>query len=131
EQVTLYAEEIPQEEIELGADDKIIHVFHFTKELLCAHGIPFKFVLKADESFSEAKLRLRLRLGMSEKDFSKVKIAIVRAESYTDPEYIDDDDLVLSWYDFDDDQLLGLDYLETKTERAGIVGSEKAIFIRE
>ncbi|CAG8478545.1 24164_t:CDS:10 [Cetraspora pellucida] len=131
EQVTLYAEEIPQDEIELGADDKIIHVFHFTKEPLCAHGIPFKFVLKADEPFSKAKLRLQLRLGMSDKDFSKVKIAIVQAESYTDHEYIDDDDLVLSKYEFDDDQFLGLDYLETKTERAGMVGSEKAIFIRE
>ncbi|CAG8707539.1 7798_t:CDS:2, partial [Racocetra fulgida] len=90
DQVTLYAEEIPQEELELYVDDKIIQVFHFTKETLCAHGIPFKFVLKADEPFSQTKLRLQLRLGMNEKDFSKVKIAVVQDD--VDPEYIYVDD---------------------------------------
>ncbi|CAG8473953.1 35423_t:CDS:10, partial [Racocetra persica] len=132
QEVTLYAEEIPQEEFEICGDDKIIQVFHFTKEPFCAHGIPFKFVIKADEPFSQTKLRLQLRLGMNEKDFSKVKIAIVQPESYEDPEYIsiDDDDFILSNYDFIDDELLGLDYQETKTGRAGIVGGEKAIFIR-
>ncbi|CAG8641484.1 16191_t:CDS:2, partial [Cetraspora pellucida] len=34
-------------EIELGANDKIIQVFHFTKEPLRTHRIPFKFVIKA------------------------------------------------------------------------------------
>jgi ubiquitin carboxyl-terminal hydrolase 7 len=44
--VELFAEEIPREELEVGANDKIINVFHFTWGVTRTHGIPFKFVLK-------------------------------------------------------------------------------------
>ncbi|CAG8832387.1 28409_t:CDS:2, partial [Racocetra persica] len=114
---TLYAEEIPQEEIELSENDKVVHVYHFTKEPLRAHGIPFKFVIKAGETFSATKLRLQSRLGMNEKDFSKVKVAIVQAVSYAKPQYIDDDNVILSEHKWADDYL-GLDHVD-KTGRAG------------
>ncbi|CAG8719781.1 8875_t:CDS:10, partial [Cetraspora pellucida] len=117
EQVTLYAEEIPKDEIELGANDKIIQAFHFTKEPLRAHGIPFKFVLKAGEPFSMTKLRLQLRLGMFVKDFLKVKVAIIQVASYAKPQYIEDNNVILSNYGLTD-KLLGLDHVD-KTGRAG------------
>ncbi|CAG8765128.1 19034_t:CDS:10, partial [Racocetra persica] len=109
ENLTLYAEEIPQDEIELRANDKIIQAFHFTKEPLRTHGIPFKFVLKACELFSTTKLRLRLRLGMSEIEFSKVKFAIIPAVPYAKPQYIEDNNVILSDYGLTD-ELLGLDH---------------------
>ncbi|CAG8484431.1 10701_t:CDS:10 [Gigaspora margarita] len=109
EQMTLYAEEIPQDEIKLDVNDKVIQVYHFTKEPLRVHGIPFKFVIKAGELFSETKLRLKLRLGMNEKDFSKVKVAIVQALSYTKSQYINDN-VILSDYGLTD-ELLGLDHV--------------------
>ncbi|CAG8824178.1 8846_t:CDS:2, partial [Racocetra persica] len=102
EQITLYAEEIPQDEIELRVNDKIIQAYHFTKKPLHAHGIPFKFVLKA--------LRLRLRLGMSEIEFSKVKFAIIQTVSYAKPQYIEDNNIILSDYGLTD-ELLGLDHI--------------------
>ncbi|CAG8546805.1 5450_t:CDS:2 [Dentiscutata erythropus] len=111
---TLYAEEIPKEEIELGANDRIVQVHHFTKELLRLHGIPFKFVIKAGELFTATKLRLQTRLGMNEKDFSKVKIAIIQAVSYTKPHYIDDDGFILSDYKWISGERLGLDYVDTQ-----------------
>ncbi|KAF0549637.1 putative ubiquitin-specific processing protease 21 [Gigaspora margarita] len=108
ENVTLYAEEIPQDEIDLGANDKVIQVYHFIKDPLCTHGIPFKFVIKAGEPFATTKLRLKLRLGMNAKDFSKVKIAIVQALSYAKPQYINND-VILSDYGLTD-EFLGLDH---------------------
>ncbi|CAG8784492.1 16298_t:CDS:2, partial [Racocetra persica] len=116
EHIMLYAEEIPQDEIELGANDKIIQAFHFTKEPLHVHGIPFKFVIKADEPFSATKLRLQLRLGMNEKDFPKVKFAIIQTSSFVKPQYIKDNNVVLSNYGLTD-ELLGLDHVD-KTGRA-------------
>ncbi|CAG8774401.1 627_t:CDS:2, partial [Racocetra fulgida] len=111
--------EIPQDEIELGANDKIIQAFHFTKEPLRAHGIPFKFVLKTGEPFSVTKSRLQLRIGMNEKDFIKVKVAIIHVASYAKPQYIEDNNIILSDYGLTN-ELLGLDHVD-KTGRAGRV----------
>lgn len=44
--VELFAEEIPREETEAEETDKIINVFHFSKEVTRTHGVPFKFVVK-------------------------------------------------------------------------------------
>ncbi|CAG8623365.1 3621_t:CDS:2, partial [Dentiscutata erythropus] len=110
ENITLYAEEIPQDEIELGANDKVIQIYHFIKKPLRTHGIPFKFVINADEHFSKTMLRLRIRLGMNEKDFSKVKGAVVQAQSFAKFQYIDDK-VILSDYGLTD-ELLGLDLVD-------------------
>ncbi|CAG8473227.1 8493_t:CDS:10 [Acaulospora morrowiae] len=126
---TLYAEEIPKEELESNANDKIVQVFHFTKEPVRLHGIPFKFVIKNGEGFSEAKVRLQERLGMNEKDFAKVKIAIVPGTTYSKPQYVEDE-VILSDISWNNEDCLGLDRVD-KTGRAGRVGgAEKAIYIR-
>lgn len=39
-------QEIPREEAEADDSDKVIGVFHFSKELVRTHGVPFKFVVK-------------------------------------------------------------------------------------
>ncbi|PIL34481.1 hypothetical protein GSI_03258 [Ganoderma sinense ZZ0214-1] len=44
--VELYAEEIPREELEADDADKVISVFHFSKEVSRTHGVPFRFVVK-------------------------------------------------------------------------------------
>ncbi|CAG8488525.1 10217_t:CDS:10 [Acaulospora colombiana] len=127
--VTLYAEEIPQEEMEAGANEKVVQVFHFTKEPLRSHGIPFKFVIKTGESFPETKVRLQERLGMNEKDFAKVKIAVVPGTAYPKPHYVEDE-VILSDIKWNSEDCLGLDHVD-KTGRAGRVGgAEKAIIIR-
>ena len=97
--VKLFAEEIPQEELEFGAHDKIVNVFHFEGDVLRTHGVPFKFVVKPvslkasfgtakmsanffhsykAERLSEMKKRLRYRLGFSEEDFSRFRFALVQ-----------------------------------------------------
>ena len=44
--VELFAEEIPREELDAEDHDKIINVFHFTRDVARTHGVPFKFVVK-------------------------------------------------------------------------------------
>ena len=46
EPVELYAEEIPVEELNADEADKVISVFHFFRDPLRTHGVPFKFVVK-------------------------------------------------------------------------------------
>ena len=45
--MNLYAEVIPEEERNLGENDRVITAFQFDKEPTKAHGLPFKFVAKA------------------------------------------------------------------------------------
>ncbi|KAF8937723.1 hypothetical protein BGZ58_002267 [Dissophora ornata] len=69
----LYAEEIPEEEYE---QEEILHCFHFQGDIGRTHGVPFNIVLKEGETFAETKARIRERLGMSDKDFAKVKFVL-------------------------------------------------------
>jgi len=47
EYVSVYAEQIPSEELEADASvDRAVYAFHFDKEPTKTHGVPFKFVIK-------------------------------------------------------------------------------------
>lgn len=47
EYVSIYAEQIPQEEHEADPTvDRAVYAFHFDKEPAKTHGVPFKFVVK-------------------------------------------------------------------------------------
>lgn len=100
--VKLFAEEIPQEELDVKNGDKVINVFHFTDYVVITHGIPFKFVVKhvsldaspaavrpptdrfhlsKGEKLSGTKERLQRRLGVSNDQFSRLKFALVGGAS--------------------------------------------------
>jgi ubiquitin carboxyl-terminal hydrolase 7 len=83
-------QEIPREELEAGDMDKIINAFHFSKEVSRTHGVPFKFVLKPGEPFSETKKRLQARTGVSDKDFAKFRFALIQVALFKQPTYIED-----------------------------------------
>ncbi|KTW29759.1 hypothetical protein T552_00966 [Pneumocystis carinii B80] len=123
----LYAEMIPEDELNLEKDDQYVNVYHFQKEPARSHGIPFRFIIKPNEKFNETKARLLKRTGMKEKDMSKVKYAVIQQTSFAKPHYLEDDDII---YDIlkNSDDLLGLDHLD-KTVRTGR-HCEKAIFIK-
>jgi ubiquitin carboxyl-terminal hydrolase 7 len=44
--VTLYAEKIPEEELNMQDDERVISAFNFDREPTKPHGVPFKFVVK-------------------------------------------------------------------------------------
>ncbi|KAG6878712.1 hypothetical protein C0993_011527 [Termitomyces sp. T159_Od127] len=126
--VELYAEEIPQEELEADDSDKVISVFHFHTQLVRTHGIPFKFVLKRGEKFADTKKRLQARIGVSDKDLAKYRFALIQVSTFKQPSYIEDDDTIYE-HQFAPEDALGLDHLDKSGKtRAG--AGEKAIVIR-
>lgn len=120
-------ERIPEEEIapEVGT---FIHAYHFHSEPSKAHSIPFKFLIKPDEVFSDTRKRLEKRTGMKGKNFEKVKFATVKRSMYATPSYLSDgkfsllasvkeaadvfiDDVLYDLVDPDSDSL-GLDHID-------------------
>ncbi|KDQ60693.1 hypothetical protein JAAARDRAFT_31668 [Jaapia argillacea MUCL 33604] len=126
--VELYAEEIPLEELEADEVDKVISVFHFSKEVSRTHGVPFKFIVKPGEKFSETKKRLQTRIGVSDKDFAKYRFALVQVATFKQPSYIEDDDTIYD-HKFAPEDALGLDHVD-KSGKARTGTGEKAIVIR-
>ncbi|TFK42655.1 hypothetical protein BDQ12DRAFT_676579 [Crucibulum laeve] len=126
--VELYAEEIPREELEADDADKVIGVFHFSKELSRTHGIPFKFVVKRGEKFSDTKKRLQARIGVSDKEIAKYRFALIQVSTFKQPSYIEDEDTIYE-HQFAPEDVLGLDHVDKSGKtRAG--AGEKAIVIR-
>jgi len=107
--VELFAEEIPREELEADDADKVISVFHFTRDVARTHGVPFKFVVKPGEKFVETKKRLQARLGVTDKDFSRFKFALIQMATFKQPSYIEDDDTIYD-HKFAPEDCLGLDH---------------------
>ncbi|KAG0226956.1 hypothetical protein BGW42_003276 [Actinomortierella wolfii] len=125
--MNVYMEELPTDEMTLGEDEQIIPCIHFSGEPSRTHGIPFRMVIKKDEPFGEMKSRIRARIGMSEKDFAKVKFVLYHSQSGT-IDVLNDDD-ILSNVELQVNDQLGLDHVD-KNNRVNRFGAEKAIFIR-
>ncbi|KAK7996278.1 ubiquitin carboxyl-terminal hydrolase [Apiospora marii] len=97
------AERIPDEELE--ADDRnFVKVIHFQNDPTRVHGIPFKFLLKEGEPFSETKKRLEKRTGIKGKAFEKIKFAAVN--KYDKKARYLQDGKVPTGYDVDEDKRL-------------------------
>lgn len=127
----LFGEEISMEEINAKEDDKVIHVYHFSKDANRTHGVPFRFVIKAGEKFSETKKRMQTRLAVPDKDFSKFKFALVQSSTYKQPTYLEDDDIIYD-HKFLMEDVLGLDHIDRsgKTGRIATAVQDRGIRIR-
>ncbi|WRX33029.1 Peptidase C19 [Theobroma cacao] len=94
---TLRAEEIPEEEKNLGPNDRLIHVYHFTKETaqnqmqILNFGEPFFLVIREGETLAEIKVRVQKKLQVPDEEFAKWKFAFL---SLGRPEYLQDSDIV-------------------------------------
>ncbi|KAK7207041.1 cysteine proteinase [Myxozyma melibiosi] len=123
----LYAEELPADEVERKDKEKLITAFHFQKEANRTHGIPFFFTLKPGEKFADTKARLQERTGIKDKQFEKIKFALVQRASYPKPLYLEDEMVVYDMAEKDDE--LGLDHLD-KTTYKNLRHEQRAIFIK-
>ncbi|KAF3536325.1 hypothetical protein F2Q69_00018483 [Brassica cretica] len=93
---TLRAEEIPEEEKNIGPNDRLILVYHFAKETgqnqqVQNFGEPFFLVIHEGETLEEIKNRIQKKLHVSDEDFAKWKFAFM---SMGRPEYLQDSDVV-------------------------------------
>ncbi|KAI3906978.1 hypothetical protein MKW92_023594 [Papaver armeniacum] len=97
---TLRAEEIPQEEKNLGPRNRLIRVYHFTigasqnQMQVQNFGDPFFFVIHDGETLDAVKFRMQKKLQVSDEEFAKWKFATLSL--LHPPEYLQDSDIVLS-----------------------------------
>ncbi|KAM1109325.1 hypothetical protein EV1_008836 [Malus domestica] len=123
---TIRGEEIPEEEKNLGLDDILIHVYHFTKVTVLNQtqvknfGKPFVLVIHGGETLAEVKIRIQNKLQVPDEEFSKWKFAFL---SLGRPEYLRDSDIVSSRFQRRDvygawEQYLGLEHSDKAPKRA-------------
>nr|XP_043609008.1 ubiquitin C-terminal hydrolase 12-like isoform X2 [Erigeron canadensis] len=122
---TLRAEEIPEEEKNLGPQDRLIHVYHFIKDTaqnqmqVQNFGDPFLLIIHEDETLADVKVRIQKKLQVPDDEFSKWKFAFL---SLGRPEYLQDTDVVSSRFQRKDvygawEHYLGLEHPDTSPKR--------------
>ncbi|KAI6673936.1 hypothetical protein NL676_001842 [Syzygium grande] len=108
---TLRAEEIPEEEKDLGPHDRVIYVYHFMKETpqnQLNFGEPFLLVIHEGETLAEAKVRIQKKLQVPDDAFAKWKFAFL---SLGRPEYLEDSEILSNRFQRrDGEQYLGLEH---------------------
>ncbi|CAI8586565.1 unnamed protein product [Vicia faba] len=123
---TLRAEEIPEEEKNLGPLDRLIHVYHFTKDTtqnqmqIQNFGEPFFLVIHECETLAEIRVRIQKKLQVPDDEFVKWKFAFF---SLGRPEYLEDSDVVSSRFQRRDvygawEQYLGLEHTDNAPKRS-------------
>ncbi|PIK49499.1 putative ubiquitin carboxyl-terminal hydrolase 7 [Apostichopus japonicus] len=125
-------DEVPMDQLSIGADEILVPVAHFQKELFNTFGTPFYIKVKIDEPFTDVKDKVRQQLDISEKEMEKIKFAIVAMGRQR---YINEEDgYQVKLVDFQS-QLptghppwLGLDHIN-KNKRARIYSYEKPVKI--
>lgn len=115
ESIDLFAEEVPVEELQLTEEERLVNVFHFSKDVSRPHGVPFRLVIKPGEPFSETKKRLQQRLDVPDKEFAKFRFALCQSSTFKQPAYLEDDD-VLFEHKWQHDDAIGVDRID-KTGR--------------
>ncbi|KAG8646912.1 ubiquitin C-terminal hydrolase 12 [Manihot esculenta] len=133
---TLRAEEIPEEEKSLGPHDRLIHVYHFTKETaqnqmqVQNFGEPFFLVIHEGETLAEVKSRIQKKLQVPDEEFAKWKFAFL---SLGRPEYLQDSDIVFTRFQRRDvygawEQYLGLEHSDNTPKRSYAVNQNRHTF---
>ncbi|KAL2322216.1 hypothetical protein Fmac_026595 [Flemingia macrophylla] len=133
---TLRAEEIPEEEKNLGPHDRLIHVYHFNKDTaqnqmqIQNFGEPFFLVIHEGETLSEIKVRIQKKLQVPDDEFGKWKFAFL---SLGRPEYLQDSDIVSSRFQRRDvygawEQYLGLEHTDNAPKRSFAVNQNRHTF---
>ncbi|CAM6018715.1 unnamed protein product [Sphagnum balticum] len=132
---TLRAEEIPDEEKELGPQERLIHVYHFTRDASQNHmvqnfGEPFFLVMRDNETLGEVKERIQKKLQVPDEEFAKWKFAFL---SLGRPEYLQDGDIVASRFQKRDtygawEHYLGLEHADTAPKRSHAANQNRHTF---
>ncbi|XVE68546.1 hypothetical protein DITRI_Ditri09bG0076600 [Diplodiscus trichospermus] len=133
---TLRAEEIPEEEKNLGPHDRMIHVYHFTKDVaqnqvqIQNFGEPFFLVIHEGETLADVKMRIQRRLQVPDEEFAKWKFAFL---SLGRPEYLQDSDVVSTRFQRRDvygawEQYLGLEHSDNAPKRSYAANQNRHTF---
>ncbi|ORZ00919.1 hypothetical protein BCR43DRAFT_158924 [Syncephalastrum racemosum] len=105
---TIYAEEIPEEELEKGEMDFFIRVFHFQHHFQKTHSVPFRFLVKRNEKLEDTKHRLQMRTGLSNIEWKNTKLVLVTRQGSLVPIT---DGMRVDQLEWDEGDQLGLDHI--------------------
>jgi len=129
---TLRAEEIPEEEKNIGSNDRLIHVYHLMKDInqtqqIQNFGDPFFLLVREGETLAEVKKRIQSKLQVSDEEFSKWKFAFI---SMNRPDYLQDSDVITSCFQRREvygawEQYLGMEHTDTAPKRAYTVNQNR------
>ncbi|XP_554912.2 ubiquitin carboxyl-terminal hydrolase 7 isoform X1 [Anopheles gambiae] len=130
---TMYRiEEVAEDEVALGEHEMLVPVLHFTKDISSVFGIPFFIRTVQDETFASLKERMKKKLGVSDKEWEKYRLAIITEHI----DYIDDEMIQIKLETFRGDPsdphsrtFLGLEHINKNTKRSRFNYMEKAIKI--
>ncbi|GAQ84171.1 Ubiquitin carboxyl-terminal hydrolase [Klebsormidium nitens] len=124
------AEEVPEEELQAGPQDRLLHVYHFRRDKLnkdqaILFGNPFLLVVREEETMGEVKARIKAKLGVKDEDFETWKFAYVNNKA--SPVYYEDQDLVLGRFpragSIFEAPFLGMEHADTGPKRAHVMNS--------
>ncbi|KAI3919188.1 hypothetical protein MKX01_018827 [Papaver californicum] len=130
--MTLRAEEIPEEEKNLGLQDRLIHVYHIRKDEYHVKnfGEPFLLVIHEGETLDAVKLRIQKKLQVPNEDFAKWKFALFPWASWLHPAaYLKDSDILSShfqkrYFYGAEDQYLGLEHSDSSPVKRAYAASK-------
>ncbi|KAK4772063.1 hypothetical protein SAY86_013838 [Trapa natans] len=131
---TLRAEEIPEEEKNLGPRDRLIHVYHFIKDQaqnqVQNFGEPFFLVIHEGETLAEIKVRIQKKLQVPDEEFVKWKFAFL---SMGRPDYLEEDEILSACFQRRDvygawEQYLGLEHTDSAPKRSYAVNQNRHTF---
>ncbi|XP_041999988.1 ubiquitin C-terminal hydrolase 12-like isoform X1 [Salvia splendens] len=132
---TLRAEEIPEEEKNLGPNDRLIHVYHFMKDTaqnqqVHNFGDPFFLAINDNETLGDIKMRLQKKLHVPDEEFSKWKFAFITLGR---PEYLQDSDIVSIRFQRRDvygawEQYIGLEHSDNTPKRSYAANQNRHTF---
>jgi ubiquitin carboxyl-terminal hydrolase 7 len=129
------AEEILPEEVDISPPECLVQVAHFHKDPRSTFGIPFLIKIKFGELWSHVKQRIQSRLGMNEKDWAKIRIALVQQGSPNflekeDEEVVIKPDIFNSYSgSFNSKPWIGVEHVNKAPKRSRYSTLEKAIKI--
>ncbi|XP_050084011.1 ubiquitin carboxyl-terminal hydrolase 7 isoform X1 [Anopheles aquasalis] len=131
-QIMYRIEEVAEDEVNLGEGEMLVPVLHFTKDITSVFGIPFFIRTVQDETFASLKERMKKKLGVSDKEWEKYRLAIITEHI----DYIDDEMIQIKLEIFRGDPadphsrtFLGLEHINKNTKRSRFNYMEKAIKI--
>ncbi|KAJ7569829.1 hypothetical protein O6H91_01G096500 [Diphasiastrum complanatum] len=132
---TLRAEEIPEDEKNLGPQERLIHVYHFTRDasqtnMVQNFGEPFFLLVHEDETLAKVKLRIQKKLQVPDEEFVKWKFAFL---SLGRPEYLQDSDVVATRFQKRDtygawEHYLGLEHADSAPKRVHQLNQNRHTF---
>lgn len=115
---TIRAEETAPEEESAGPEDKLVHARHFYRDtrMNMTHnfGDPFLLLLGAEETTVSVRTRVQAKLGLSDEEIAKWRLAVV---SFGRVEYLEDHEVVKQRFRKHDnygnwDDYLGLEHAQ-------------------